>query len=202
MANNKYKVISIRDISKTAFVLRLERNGLEFVPGQCVTLGIPELATNREYSIYSGLNDNYLEFLVKEVLNGVFSPHLRKLKKGDEVTVDGAYGLFNIGDLKAKYIFVGTGTGIAPFHSMIKSFPKLDYVVLHGIRSETEEYNNKDYKKYIACVSPEHVTDYLKKNKMVGQFYLCGNSAMINEVYDILREQGINGSNIHSESFF
>ena len=85
---------------------------------------------------------------------------------------------------------------------MIKSFSKLDYVLLHGIRSETEEYDKKDYKKYIACMSPEHVTDYLKKNKLAGQFYLCGNSAMINDVYDILRAQGVNGSNIHSESFF
>jgi len=200
----KYKVISVRNISKTAFVLRLERNGFSFIPGQCATVGIPEMATNREYSIYSGVDDNYLEFLIKEVEGGVISSKLRGLKKGDKLTVNGAYGLFNLGDLSKKYMLIATGTGIAPFHSMVKSFPKLDCKILHGIRSSEEEYDKDDYKNYVACLSELRVSGYLKKHKVDKNnvFYLCGNSEMINDVYDILREQGVNGSNIHSESFF
>lgn len=200
------KVLGIRDISKTAFVLRLERGKLEFVPGQCANIGIPRMAVNREYSIYSGIKDKYVEFLIKEVQGGVVSASLRKLKVGDKVSVDGAYGLFNINDEKKKYLFVATGTGIAPFHSIVKSYPKLDYKMLHGIRTKDEEYDKKDYKNYISCVSGERqrVTDYLKKNPIRTDTvcYLCGNSNMINDVYDILREKGISGSNIHSESFF
>lgn len=200
--NKKYKVISVREISPTAFVLRIERNGFQFTPGQCATVGIPEIATNREYSIYSGVDDDFLEFLIKEVKGGVVSTYLRNLKKDQKLTVDGPFGLFNIGSLDKKYIFICTGTGVAPFHSMVKSFPKLDCIVLHGIKSATEEYDKNDYKKYTACISPERVTNYLRENKLNGQFYLCGNSAMINDAYDILREQGVNGSDIHSESFF
>ena len=202
----KFKVISIREISKTAFVLRLERNNFDFIPGQCANIGIPKMAINREYSIYSGIGDKYLEFLIKEVKNGVVSTSLKKSVKGDFLTIDGAYGLFTIIDMNKKYVFVCTGTGIAPFHSIIKSYPNLKYTVLHGIREKSEEYDKKDYKNYISCISKEdtRVTDYLKNNKIDTEsiYYLCGNSSMINDVYDILREKGVNSSNIHSESFF
>ena len=48
------------------------------------------------------------------------------------------------------------------------------------------------------------VTEYLRSNKIdkKARYYLCGNSEMINDVYDILSETGINGSNIVTEVFF
>ncbi|OHA68767.1 MAG: oxidoreductase [Candidatus Wildermuthbacteria bacterium RIFCSPLOWO2_02_FULL_47_10] len=211
----RVKVLKVRHLTDSTFVLRVERKGFEFIPGQCVNIGLTDEAVNREYSTYSGINDKYLEFLIKEVTGGIVSPALKKLKKGNGVSVDGAYGLFIIPkpEAKQKYLFIGSGTGIAPFHSFVKSYPGLDYTLLHGIRTGDEQYDRKDYdpKRYVACVSRERkggfhgrVTDYLRKHPVNPKTvcYLCGNSEMINEVYDILRSQGVNGTNIITEVFF
>jgi|CXWL01.1.fsa_nt_gi ferredoxin-NADP reductase len=221
------KVLKVRHLTDSTFVLRAERKGFEFIPGQCVNLGLPKEAINREYSTYSGKDEKYLEFLVKTIEDGALSPKLAKLKPGDEITIDGAYGLFTIPhpeDTKNKYLFIGTGTGIAPFHSFALSYPKLDYVILHGVSYKSEQYDSKDYpkKRYISCVSrgdadrspiksgmtsgvfAGRVTEYLREHPVDPKTicYLCGNSEMINEVYDILREQRVGGTNIITEVFF
>lgn len=217
------KVLKVRNLTDSTFVLRVEGKGFEFIPGQCVNLGLPKEAINREYSTYSGKDEKYLEFLIKTIEHGALSPKLAKLKPGDEITIDGAYGLFTIAnpdDTKSKYLFIGTGTGIAPFHSFALSFPNLDYKVLHGVSYKKELYDAKDYpkEKYVACISKTQelknsktqnefhgrVTDYLIKHPINPKTicYLCGNAEMINEVYDILREQGVGGTNIITEVFF
>ncbi len=191
------------------------------MPGQCVNIGLPGSAVNREYSTYSGLDETlFLEFLIRKVEGGLVSPELQKLSAGDKVSLDGAYGLFTIPkpeDLGRKYTFIATGTGIAPFHSFALSYPMIDYQILHGIRLNSEEYDRQDYGegRYLSCVSREQppagsslfhgrVTDYLKINSAdpARIYYLCGNASMINEVYDILRNRGVSGSNIFTEVFF
>ena len=217
MINNiqRTKVLEIRFLTKTTFCLKIERKDFKFIPGQCVNIGLVGSAVNREYSTYSGIFDNYLEFLIRKIEDGAVSTGLSQLNPGEEVTLDGAYGKFTIvnPNRKQKYIFIGSGTGIAPFHSFVKSYPKIDYQIIHGIRLSSEQYDRVDYKtgRYIACVSKGkggdfsgRVTDYLKKKDLLpnAYYYLCGNKAMINDVYDILNAKGINGSNIFTEVFF
>ena len=214
----KHKVLAVRNLTESTYVLQIERAGFDFIPGQCVNIGLEKSGINREYSTYSSVNDDKkMEFLIKAVANGKVSTALQKLKKGEQVQLDGAYGKFtlkNSQDTKQKYVFVASGTGIAPFHSFALSYSRLNYTVLHGIRYLNEQYDYKDYKagSYIACVSQNpdskvfagRVTDYLRKNKVDRQaiYYLCGNAEMINEVYDILRENDVNGSQIYTEVFF
>lgn len=211
----KVKVLGIRNLTDSTYLLKTERNHFEFIPGQCVNIGLVGGAVNREYSTYSGIHDDYLEFLIKKVEGGLVSIGISTLKPGDQVTLDGAYGRFTLQDpkKKQKYVFIGSGTGIAPFHSFVKSYPGLDYQILHGIRSESEQYDKQDYGKnrYFSCVSKGkggdfsgRVTDYLKAKPFSQKsvYYLCGNHDMINEVYDILRKGNVNGSNIFTEVFF
>ena len=49
-----HKLINIRNLSSTAYVIRLERKNIIFKAGQCLNLGIKGSGVNREYSIYSG----------------------------------------------------------------------------------------------------------------------------------------------------
>ena len=119
-----HKVLEIRNLSTTAYALRLERKGLSFKAGQCFNLGLKNSGVNREYSIYSGENDDYLEFLIKEVKEGTVSPSLRKVTLGEEINLHGPYGSFVIDPIKVEQVqfcFICTGTGIAPFHSFIRS---------------------------------------------------------------------------------
>ena len=211
----KVEVLGIRHLTKWTYVLRTKRDKFEFIPGQCVNIGLVGDAVNREYSTYSSKDVNFLEFLIKKVEGGLVSVGISTLKKGDQVTLDGAYGRFTLEDptRKQKYIFIASGTGIAPFHSFVQSYPDLDYQIIHGIRDVSEQYDRKDYAsdKYIACVSrgtggdfSGRVTDYLEKIKIDPEavYYLCGNHGMINDVYDILRSRDVNGNNIFTEVFF
>jgi ferredoxin--NADP+ reductase len=216
MHKGLHKVLSVEPLTEHTFSIRIERNGMKFVAGQCVNIGLPNAGVNREYSSYSGENDSELRFLIRSVDDGQVSARLRNLKPGDFVEVDGAYGLFTIlnpEDETKQYIFIGTGTGIAPFHCFVKSYPQLKYKIIHGTALKNEAYNRDDYiqGQYVHCVSQEkdgefsgRVTDYLKKNPQSRDaiYYLCGNRNMINDVYDILRDQEVSGSNIITEVFF
>lgn len=214
MHKQTHNVIKIISRSSGTFELVLERNSLEFIPGQCVNIGIPNTGINREYSTYSAKDDSELRFLIREVPDGQLTPKLRNLKPGDQVEIDGAYGLFTLEqpeDTQRRYMFIGTGTGIAPFHSFVKSYPKLNYKLLHGIRTLDEAYDRSDYNEYICCTSQMNdgdfsgrVTDYLSNQEIDPGviYYLCGNRNMINDVYDLLRENQVSGSNIITETFF
>ena len=86
--------------------------------------------------------------------------------------------------------------------------------MLHGVRSVDETYNKHIYAKdsYIACISGDRVgpwfsgrvTKYLQENEVrTGTLcYICGNSEMIFESFDILKKQGLPSSNLFAEVYF
>lgn len=203
-------------LTESTYILRIEKNGLQFEAGQHILLGRADDNDQREYSIYSGENDEYLEVLIKEVVNGSVSVHLKNLKQGDFLKIEGPLGFFGLNKEmidKGNFLFVASGTGIAPFHSMIKSYPGLNYKILHGIRTCDEAYGKDDYNpdNYIRCASREtecdfegRVTDYIKKNQFDKDTicYFCGNFKMIKEAMDLLENKGIPGNQLHAEVYF
>lgn len=212
----KHNVIAVRDLTAAAYILRVERLGLKFRAGQCVTVGIPAEGINREYSTYSAEEAPYFDMLIREVERGLVSRSLRKCAPGTPLTLMGPYGSFVLAapeDTTREYLFVATGTGIAPFHAFVQSFPGLRYTLLHGIRRLEDRYDYQDYDptRYVACVTQEdggafrgRVTDYLRAHPVAPSTicYLCGNRAMLAEAFDILREQGVPGNNLFTEAFF
>ncbi len=207
-----HKVISKREFVGSAYVLRFERNGLVFIPGQHLNVGVVG-DEDRPYSIYSGLEDDYLEILVKEIRNGNVSGKLKLLKPGELLSVGSPHGSFNIEpDNNMKFWLIATGTGISPFHSFVRSFPSLNYRLIHGVRFYKESYDREAYGNYYhCCVTGEssghfqgRITEYIK-NEIIDNsalFYLCGNYSMIDDVYDILKDKGISETRIKSEGYF
>ena len=135
------KVLGNERLSHSTFMLTVERPEIDIKAGQCFNVGINETGVNREYSMYSDANADHVQFLIKEVEHGVVSPLISRLAVGDEVELEGPYGEFCIENAIERgdknYTFIGTGTGIAPFRSFVKTFPGIDYRVIHGIRFET-----------------------------------------------------------------
>jgi ferredoxin--NADP+ reductase len=210
-----FRLQQIRKLTAETYVLRFDRNDIHFRAGQHITLGIPGNNQVREYSIYSTEQDTSLEVLIKEVDNGLVSRQLKKLIPGELLEVDGPFGYFTIDEQNRnkKFLFIGTGTGIAPFRSITGSYPALDYTLLHGVRYASESYEKHRYprNRFVLCTSRDQdgdfngrVTDYLKErpldfNTMV---YLCGNCDMIYEVYDLLTSRGFPSGNIKTEVYF
>jgi ferredoxin--NADP+ reductase/benzoate/toluate 1,2-dioxygenase reductase subunit len=215
--NNKHRLQAIRLLTESTYVLEVERKGMEFEAGQHILLGEPINIHKREYSIYSGTEDKNLEVLIKEVEDGTVSKQLKKLKGGDLLEIEGPLGFFSIDPemikQKRKFLFVASGTGIAPFHSMIKSIPGLDYQLLHGVRYGEEAYEKHTYdpERHVLCTSGDdkgdfngRVTDYIKQHEFDQDTicYFCGNFNMIREAMSLLEKKGIPPAQLHAEVYF
>lgn len=211
-----YRVLELRDLTDTAYIVRINRNKLAFTAGQHILLGEASSTQMREYSVYSGEQDDYLEVLIREVEDGLVSKKLRRIKKGDVVQIEPPVGFFIL-PLKRmphdRFLFIASGTGIAPFHSFIRSNDDLNYTLIHGVRTAEENFGAEDYEqdRYIQCTSrdsnsryPGRLTDYLKKNPLPGfdMVYLCGNYDMILDTMDILRMQGYREDQMTAEVYF
>ncbi|MGA2762948.1 MAG: FAD-dependent oxidoreductase [Spirochaetia bacterium] len=211
-------MVGNREVSPSAFVLRLERDGLDFRPGQWINLGRKGGLERREYTIYSPPSEDFLEVLVKEVEGGTVSRDLRRCREGDILEVDGPHGSFVIEPQArgGKFLFIGTGTGVSPFHCLTLSYPTLDYMLLHGVRAREELYDHDvfDPHRFVACLSKSggrevgifrgRVTVWLRENPVDPDryCYLCGNSDMIYECYAILRGVGVPASRTFAEVYF
>jgi ferredoxin/flavodoxin---NADP+ reductase len=211
-----HEITQIRFLTETTFVVRMNREGMKFTAGQRIIVGLKGEMNQRDYSIYSGENDADLEILVREVLEGTVSPQLIHCRTGQLLDVNGPFGSFFPDPAEIysrKYIFIASGTGISPFHSIIRSHPQMDYMLFHGVRYINEAYESDHYDpaRYVLCTSQEsyhgkqgRVTSFLSrfpvKNDML--FFLCGNGGMIYEVSKNLRDRGIPAENIITEIYF
>ena len=189
---------------------------MNFQTGQFIMLGPEKQIEQREYSVYSGEKDDFLEVLVREVEGGKISKQLKQLKPENTIRVDGPFGFFKFHPKmfsSGKFLFIATGTGISPFHSFVRTHPTLDYQLIHGVRFAHEAYEHGDFDKnrITLCTSGDsngdfegRVTDYLFTQKVDADTncFLCGNSEMIQEVFDILTAKGVPVSNIYSEVYF
>lgn len=109
---------------------------VSFLPGQYV--GFRYNKTSRAYSLSSSPDRPYLEFCVRRVPGGRLSPTIcDNLNPGDTVSVRGPYGELVLQDSSTRDMaFLATGTGVAPFKSMI------DYVFENGLDEHNGERRN------------------------------------------------------------
>ncbi len=220
MTNTTRRVQSVRHLTESTFVVRFDRAGMEFEPGQYVSVGVAGDINMREYSVYSPIDTDYLEILVKLVEGGHVSQELARMEPGARLEVDGPFGFFLIDDPERttrRFLFVSTGTGISPFHCFAGSYPRIDYRLLHGVRTldERYEYSAYDRSRVTTCVSRDavdaqpglfagRVTDYLRAHPVAPDTlcYLCGNCDMIYEAFDILKTHGVPPEQLFAEVYF
>lgn len=112
-----------------------------FEPGQYGTLGLMGPAAKlvqRPMSISSSADDlAEYEFFIRLVKDGAFTPLLWERGVGDPINLKGPKGKFLLQDDGRRCFFVATGTGLAPFMSMIETLrargQERDVVLLHGV---------------------------------------------------------------------
>lgn len=212
-----HAVRHVQPIDADLFVLELERNGLAFVPGDCVALHA-DSGNSRPYSIASGDREGTLRFLIRELPGGAVSPWLRSRMPGDAVQVSAPFGWFRPGPgvAGAPFAFIATGTGIAPFMSYVLSPGRTPPErILYGVRKEIHAIGHDRLRASCPvqlAVSREtaaghrhgRVTDLLPEwtPRPDTHVYLCGLESMINEVSEHLQARGIGLFNIHREVFF
>ena len=212
------RVLRIIHHTQDIFELHLERKNLKFSPGDFVSIYSPSLDVYREYSIASGIHDNHLSFLIKHLQKGILTDFLASRKKGGVITLGKPQGLFRPGlsHQLGKFVFIATGTGIAPFLSYIKSYPeKPPSHFLYGVRYRKDALNFEAFQSlcpsYLTIsredIPPFHkgrVTDLLPLLPLHQNvhFYLCGLDSMITDVTHWLKSHNISPGQIHHEIFF
>jgi ferredoxin--NADP+ reductase len=158
--------IVARDTKKFVFS---KPNNWDYKPGQFLSLKFTDRAF-RAYSIASHPDEKNLELIVRLIEGGVGSTVLSKTKIGDEFMFRGAFGHFGLkenritlpleqpktppsplnegeleGEQKNNLIFCATGTGIAPFRSMVleetkKNSPRPMTLLYGGRNAEDVAY--------------------------------------------------------------
>lgn len=142
------QVLSVHHWTDTLFSFTTTRDpAFRFENGQFAMIGLqldgkPLL---RAYSVVSPNYEESLEFLSIKVKDGPLTSRLQHLAVGDSIVVGrkatGTLLLANVRPGRNLYLF-GTGTGLAPFMSLIRdpeTFERYEHVVLvHGCRQTDE----------------------------------------------------------------
>ncbi len=133
--------------TQNLFSLRIEAPVDEFKAGQFTSLGldIEGERTARPYSFLSAPGEQPLEFFFYTATDGVLSNAMVALAPGDEIFVKReANGFFTLEEVPSSrdLWLLGTGTGIAPYFSMLKTdepWERFERVVLvHAVRQDSD----------------------------------------------------------------
>ena len=142
------EVLSVHHWNDTLFSFTTTRDpGFRFENGQFIMIGmeINGKRLMRAYSIASANYEEHMEFFSIKVQDGPLTQHLQKIQPGDKLLVSTKpTGTLLVDALKpAKHLYLlATGTGLAPFMSVIKDpevYERFDKVILtHGVREVSE----------------------------------------------------------------
>jgi ferredoxin--NADP+ reductase len=133
------RVVSVTHYTNQLFAFRITRpQAFRFRSGEFVMIGLPnaEKPIFRAYSIASPSWDEELEFYSIKVPDGPLTSHLQKIQPGDTILLrQKSTGTLVLDALTpGKRLFlVATGTGIAPFASLIRdpeTYEKFEQVIL------------------------------------------------------------------------
>ena len=199
-----------------------------FVPGQFLSLTqqIGEDEITRAYSIVSPPGGNRFALCANLVPDGRFSPFLFDLRPGDEIAFKGPYGAFILRRPVSDSIMVATGTGIAPFRSMLiarlRDHPDRQFTLIFGVRYEAgllyhgdllrlaRDYPNFDYRPTLTR-PPEtwigrtgrvqaHTLEALEDRRDV-DVYVCGLREMVDDMRAKLKEIGLDRKRMIYEKY-
>jgi ferredoxin--NADP+ reductase len=156
------RVLSVHHWNEDLFSFRTTRDpGLRFENGQFIMVGLEHEGRPlmRAYSIASANWEEELEFFSIKVQDGPLTSKLQHIQVGDEIMLSKKpTGTLLITDLNPgpRLYLLATGTGLAPFISIIKdpeTYERFETVILtHGVR----RVSDLAYHDFITKELPEH----------------------------------------------
>jgi CDP-4-dehydro-6-deoxyglucose reductase len=231
-------VIKIEDASESTrrFWIQIPELGIfNFKPGQFVTLDLPiHEKTNkrwRSYSIASAPDgSNIIELVIVLLEGGLGTTYLfNEIKVGSNITLRGPVGVFTLPETLDKDLYlICTGTGIAPFRSMVNWIhqQKMAHKNIHlifGCRKLSDQLYGSELKALESlennfCYHPvfsredavpdgahkgyvHAVYEQLLAAKNPSQFYLCGWKNMVDEAKQRIVAAGYDKKDIHLEIY-
>ncbi len=230
------KIIDETPTTKRYWIEIPEVEKFDFKPGQFVTLDLPIHEKKnkrwRSYSIASSPDQsNIIELIIVLLEGGAGTAYLfNEVKEGSELLLRGPQGVFVLPNaLDKDLFFICTGTGVAPFRSMLHDINRYNiahkkiYLIfgcrytrdcLYGQELKALETEISNY-YYIPTFSREpeennfvrrgyvHAVynEILSKEKNPANFYLCGWKEMIDEAKQKILSFGYDKKDIHLELY-
>jgi ferredoxin/flavodoxin---NADP+ reductase len=218
------RVLENRHWTDSAFSLRVEAPRLSFEAGQFVRIALEEELA-RAFSFVNAPHDPVLEFYGIVVPGGPLSPRLARLRAGDRLLIaSNPAGFLVLSEVppQAKTLWlVSTGTGIAPFLSILQTDAPWqrfrEVVLVHAVRQAAElvygdlirKISKERGLRSVTFVSREAAAGSLagriptalrdgRLEKAAGlaldhdaHLMLCGNPAMLRDAQAALAERGL-----------
>jgi ferredoxin-NADP reductase len=209
-----------------------ELASFDFTPGQFVTLDLPihEKVNKRwrSYSIASWPDGtNVFELvIVLDKLGAGTNYIFNEINVGSGFTLRGPQGVFTLKEpIEKDLILVCTGTGIAPFRSMVHhikntAIPHKDIYLIFGCRTKdtllyynelTALQNDLPGFHYLPTLSREQwegrsgyvhpVYEEICADRKEASFFLCGWKGMIDEAKKRIADMGYDKKAIHQEIY-
>jgi ferredoxin-NADP reductase len=204
-----------------------------FVPGQWLSVKVntPEgEEITRAYSIASPPSDNgRVAFCLNRVAEGFMSNHLCNLKEGETITFQGPFGDFTLRPPLRDTVFIATGTGVAPFRSMLhwlladkERHHGREFRLLFGARNTEDIYYREEFERLAASHPNFHFLPTLSRatdmwtglrgyvqqhlGEIVGMrtdmhAYICGLDKMVRANRDLLKSLGWDRTSIRYEKY-
>jgi ferredoxin-NADP reductase len=157
--------------------LELEVTGVPsfgFVPGQWLSVRATDPRGEeftRAYSIASPPTENgHVVFCLNRVQDGFMSNYLCDLQEGAEIAFQGPFGDFILRPPLHDTLFIATGTGIAPFRSMLhwlladpERHREREFRLLFGARHEQDLYYRDEFERLAAAHANFHFLPTLSR---------------------------------------
>lgn len=191
------------------------RRPWDFLPGQVVKIALNNDHPPRIYSLCCGNQEDEAAILFNIKEDGFLTPKLSGCIPGEKILVSEPYGSF-LGTNEPAW-WIATGTGIAPFYSMLRSGLGENKKLIHGVSYLNQFYFEDELEEalkenYVRCCSresscdtfPGRVNDYISglENLPGIKYYLCGKALMVVEMRDLLISKGVRFENILAEIYF
>ncbi len=205
---------------------------LSFTPGQFVsftdTVGGKNIT--RAYSIASAPDEtNRFELCLNLVTDGHLSPRLFSMQPGEAVEMAPPLGLFVIRRPDRDAVLIATGTGIAPFRSILRAHlndASRAFTLVFGVRHEhslmyraefdemARRYSHFRFLPTLTRPGPDwtgltgrvqqHLMEALGQQSVARpdvDVFLCGLKAMVDDVRNILKAMGFDRKQILYEKY-
>jgi ferredoxin-NADP reductase len=203
-----------------------------FVPGQWLSLTHTKPdgeEITRAYSIASPPDGNRFAFCLNRVQDGFMSNYLCDLEPGAKISGQGPFGNFILRPPLRDTLFIATGTGIAPFRSMLhwlladeSRHQNKKIWLLFGSRTEKDAYYHAEFLRlaaehknfdYLPTLSrgnadwqglrgyvQEHVSSIVS-GRVDMHAYICGLDKMVSANRELLKSLGWDRKSILYEKY-
>jgi ferredoxin-NADP reductase len=230
--NNTRKYTVTKTLIEAPGVTTLELSCAEgspsYIPGQFITVYLPELATpeGKAYSIASA-SDETLRITVRE--RGEFSRHLSQLHVGDSFFASAPSGYFYSESNESSLVMIAAGIGIAPFRSMmldaIRHDPARRLMLFYTNRTTADIVFKKELAELVAAHPNLTVHHFVTREKKIPagvtqgrmsaevivrevgsapdpEYFICGSIEFIRDLWRELKASDVPEDRLYTEAFY